>query len=143
MPPAKLPAIASRSSDKHVFSDTVTEIYDGTWTATFDRSVGATGTAKLVLEDFAGTWQDVGPANRLKGSALRRKTDARDGAAEPEGRASPSRCSAPPFRPSVPILTVYVKHVDAKTLEGTVESKAFDGEQKIRLVRTPQAPRRR
>jgi hypothetical protein len=40
-------------------------------------------------------------------------------------------------------LTVYVKHVDGKTLEGTVESKAFAGEQKIRLVRTSKAPRRR
>ena len=40
-------------------------------------------------------------------------------------------------------LTVYLKHVDANVLEGTVESKAFAGEQKIRLVRRRQAPRRR
>src|SRR4030095_13768820 len=52
----------------HPYSDRVTEIYDRTWTATVPPSVGATGTARLVLADFAGTWQDIGPANRLKDS---------------------------------------------------------------------------
>jgi len=128
--------------DKHVYSDTVTEIYDGTWTATFDRSVGPTGTAKFVLEDFAGTWQDVGPADRLKGSACGAKPrPVTVQLSQKEG------FSFTVFGVDVSAqchdLTVYVKHVNANTLEGTVESKAFAGEQKIRLVRTSKAPRRR
>ena len=67
-------ASQAAGSDKHAFSDVVTEIYDGTWTATFDRSVGPTGTAKFVLADFAGTWEDVGPADLLKGSACGTKS---------------------------------------------------------------------
>jgi len=135
-------ASQAAGSDKHVFSDTVTEIYDGTWTATFDRSVGPTGTAKFVLEDFAGTWQDVGPADRLKGSAC--------GATSRPVTVQLSQKEGFAFTvfgthvsPQCQDLTVYLKHVDGKTLEGTVESKAFAGEQKIRLVRTPQAPRAR
>ena len=135
-------ASQAAGSDKHVFSDTVTEIYDGTWTATFDRSVGPTGTAKFVLEDFAGTWQDVGPADRLKGSAC--------GATSRPVTVQLSQKEGFAFTvfgthvsPQCQDLTVYVKHVDGKTLEGTVESKAFAGEQKIRLVRTSKAPRRR
>ena len=135
-------ASQAATSDKHVFSDDVTEIYDGTWTATFDRSVGPTGTAKFVLEDFAGTWQDVGPADRLKGSAC--------GATSRPVTVQLSQKEGFAFTvfgthvsPQCQDLTVYLKHVDGKTLEGTVESKAFAGEQKIRLVRTPQAPRAR
>ena len=136
-PPAKPPR-----SDKHVFSDTVTEIYDGTWTATFDRSVGPTGTAKFVLEDFAGTWQDVGPADRLKGSACGAKSrPVTVQLSQKEGFAF--TVFGTHVSPQCQDLTVYVKHVDEKTLEGTVESKAFAGEQKIRLVRTSKAPRRR
>ena len=129
-------------SDKHVFSDVVTEIYDGTWTATFDRSVGPTGTAKFILNDFAGTWEDVGPADLLKGSACGAKSrpvtvqlsQKEAFAFTVFGAHVAAQCQD---------LTVYLKHVDANTLEGTVESKAFAGEQKIRLVRRPQAPRRR
>jgi len=129
-------------ADKHVFSDVVTEIYDGTWTVTFDRAVGPTGTAKFVLEDFAGTWQDVGPADLLKGSACGAKSrpvtvqlSQKVGFAFTVfGAHVSAQCQD---------LTVYVKHVNANTLEGTVESKGFPGEQKIRLVRTPQPPRRR
>ena len=133
---------ASQAQDKHVFSDVVTEIYDGTWTATFDRSVGPTGTAKFVLGDFAGTWHDVGPTDVLKGSAC--------GATSRPVTVQLSQKEAFSFTvfgahvsAKCQDLTVYVKHVNANTLEGTVESKAFAGEQKIRLVRTPQAPRRR
>ena len=134
-------ASQAAGSDKHVFSDTVTEIYDGTWTATFDRSVGPTGTAKFVLEDFAGTWQDVGPADRLKGSACGAKSrPVTVQLSQKEGFAF--TVFGTHVSPQCQDLTVYVKHADGKTLEGTVESKAFAGEQKIRLVRTPQAPRR-
>jgi hypothetical protein len=134
-------ASQAAGSDKHVFSDTVTEIYDGTWTATFDRSVGPAGTAKFVLEDFAGTWQDVGPVDRLKGSACGAKSrPVTVQLSQKEGFAF--TVFGTHVSPQCQDLTVYVKHVDAKTLEGTVESKAFAGEQKIRLVRTPQAPRR-
>ena len=124
------------------YSDVVTAIYDGTWTATFDRSVGPTGTARFVLADFAGTWQDVGPAGRLKGSVCGGKPMAvtvqmsqkDEFAFTVFGISISAEC---------PNLTVYVKPVDANTLEGTVESKQFAGEQKIRLVRAPKAPRRR
>jgi len=135
-------ASQAAGSDKHVYSDTVTEIYDGTWTATFDRSVGPTGTAKFVLEDFAGTWQDVGPADRLKGSACGAKSrPVTVQLSQKEGFAF--TVFGADVSPQCQDLTVYVKHVDGKTLEGTVESKAFAGEQKIRLVRTSKAPRRR
>ena len=135
-------ASQAAGSDKHVYSDTVTEIYDGTWTATFDRSVGPTGTAKFVLEDFAGTWQDVGPADRLKGSACGAKSrPVTVQLSQKEGFAF--TVFGADVSPQCQDLTVYVKHVNANTLEGTVESKGFPGEQKIRLVRTPQPPRRR
>lgn len=135
---------ASQAGDSHdhVFSDVVTEIYDGTWTATFDRSVGPSGTAKFVLEDFAGTWQDAGPADR-----------AREGPCGGKSRPVTVQLSqkvgfaftvfGTHISPQCQDLTVYVKHVNANTLEGTVESKAFAGEQKIRLVRAPKAPRRK
>jgi len=129
-------------SDRHVFSDVVTEIYDGTWTATFDRNVGPTGTAKFVLADFAGTWEDVGPADLLKGSAC--GTKSRPVTVQlSQKEAFSFTVFGTHVSAQCQDLTVYVKHVDANTLEGTVESKAFAGEQKIRLVRTPQAPRRR
>ena len=129
-------------SDKHVFSDVVTEIYDGTWTATFDRSVGPSGTARFVLEDFAGTWQDVGRADHLKGSACGAKSrPVTVQLSQKVGFAF--TVFGTHISPQCQDLTVYVKHVNANTLEGTVESKAFAGEQKIRLVRRPKAPRRR
>ncbi len=129
-------------SDKHVFSDVVTEIYDGTWTATFDRSVGPTGTAKFVLNDFAGTWEDLGPADLVKGSAC--GTKSRPVTVQlSQKEAFSFTVFGAHVSAQCQDLTVYVKHVNANTLEGTVESKAFAGEQKIRLVRTPQAPRRR
>jgi hypothetical protein len=135
-------ASQAAGSDKHVFSDVVTEIYDGTWTATFDRSVGPTGIAKFVLEDFAGTWEDVGPADLLKGSACGLKSrPVTVQLSQKEGFSF--TVFGTHLSPQCQDLTVYVKHADEKTLEGTVESKAFAGEQKIRLVRTPQAPRRR
>jgi len=133
---------ADSHSHAHPYSDTVTEIYDGTWTATFDRSVGATGTATLVLKDFAGTWQDVGPANRLTGSVCGGKPmPVTVQLSQKEGFAFTAFGIS--VSPQCPNLEVYVKPIDAKTMEGTVTGKHVDGEQKIRLVRTPQAPRRR
>ena len=137
---------ADAHSHRHPFSDTVTEIYDGTWTATVDRSVGATGTAKLVLKDFAGTWQDVGPAGRLKDSVCGGKPmPVTVQLSQKEGFAFTA------FGVSVsaqcPNLEVYVKPVDAKTMEGTVEGlvggKTIDSAKKIRLVRVSQAARKR
>ena len=111
------------TSHRHPFSDTVTEIYDGTWTATFDRSVGATGTAKLVLKDFAGTWQDVGPANRLKDSVCGGKPmPVTVQLSQKEGFAFTAFGIS--VSPQCPNLEVYVKPVDAKTMEGTVERQA-------------------
>jgi len=138
--PASQPA--SQANDRHVFSDVVTEIYDGTWTASFDRSVGPTGTAKFVLNDFAGTWEDVGSADLVKGSAC--GTKSRPVTVQlSQKEAFSFTVFGAHVSAQCQDLTVYVKHVNANTLEGTVESKAFAGEQKIRLVRTPQAPRRR
>jgi len=124
------------------YSDDVTAIYDGTWTATFDRSVGPTGTAKFVLADFAGTWQDVGATAPLKGSVCGGKPMAVTVQMSQKEEFAFTVFGIS-ISPECPNLTVYVKPVDANTLEGTVESKQFTGEQKIRLVRTPQAPRRR
>ncbi|HSC65178.1 MAG TPA: hypothetical protein VLD35_16160 [Caldimonas sp.] len=144
-PPASQAASqpAGEAHDKHVFSDVVTEIYDGTWTATFDRGgVGPTGTATFVLADFAGTWHDVGPAALLKDSVCGAKPrPVTVQLSQKVGFAF--TVFGVDVSPKCPDLTVYVKHIDANTLEGTVESKAFAGEQKIRLVRKPQAPRRR
>jgi len=143
--PASQPAsqAASQAPDKHVFSDVVTEIYDGTWTATFDRGgVGPTGTATFVLADFAGTWQDVGPAALLKDSVCGVKPrPVTVQLSQKVGFAF--TVFGVDVSPKCADLTVHVKHVDANTLEGTVESKTLAGEQKIRLVRKPQAPRRR
>lgn len=134
---------ASQAPDKHVFSDVVTEIYDGTWTATFDRGgVGPTGSATFVLADFAGTWRDVGAASLVKDSVCGAKP--RPVTVQLSQKAGFAfTVFGVDVSPKCPDLTVIVKHVDANTLEGTVESKAFAGEQKIRLVRKPQAPRRR
>ena len=126
----------------HPYSDTVTKIYDGTWTATFDASVGATGTARLVLADFAGTWQDIGPANRLKDSVCGGKPmPVTVQLSQKEGFAFTAFGIS--VSPQCPNLEVHVKPIDATTMEGTVAGKHIDGTQKIRLVRTAQAPRRR
>ena len=137
---------ADSHSHRHPFSDTVTEIYDGTWTATFDRSVGATGTATLVLKDFAGTWQDVGPANRLTGSVCGGKPmPVTVQLSQKEGFAFTAFGVS--VSPQCPNLEVYVKPVDAKTMAGTVEGlvggKTIDSAKKIRLVRVSQAARKR
>ena len=133
---------ADSHSHTHPYSDTVTEIYDGTWTATFDRRVGATGTATLVLKDFAGTWQDVGPANRLKDSVCGGKPmPVTVQLSQKEGFAFTAFGIS--VSPQCPNLEVHVKPIDATTMEGTVAGKHIDGTQKIRLVQTSQAPRRR
>jgi hypothetical protein len=134
--------VQAADSHEHRFSESVTETYDGTWTATFDPKVGPTGTAKFILADFAGTWQDVGAASVLKGHICAGKpmpVTVQVSQKEEFGFTVFGSSVAP----TCPTLTVYVKPVDANSLEGTVESTAFAGEQKIRLVRTPQAPRRR
>jgi hypothetical protein len=119
----------------------VTEIYDGTWTATFDGSVGATGTARLVLRDFAGTWQDIGPANRLKDSVCGGKPmPVTVQLSQKEGFAFTAFGIS--VSPQCPNLEVSVKRVDAKTLEGTIASKQTAGEQKIRMVLQSKAPRK-
>jgi hypothetical protein len=135
-------AAHSADSHRHEFSDVVTEVYDGTWTATFDPSVGATGTAKLVVKDFAGTWNDVGPASRLKGSVC-------------GGKSMPVTLQMSQkeqfgftvfgvaLSPQCPNLTVWLKRLDENTLEGSVESSLSEGEKKMRLVRQPEAPRKR
>ena len=84
----------------------------------------------------------MGPADLLKGSACGAKSrPVTVQLSQKEGFAF--TVFGADVSPQCQDLTVYVKHVDGKTLEGTVESKAFAGEQKIRLVRTAQAPRRR
>ena len=141
-PAASSAAPATDHVHRDRFSETVTETYDGSWTATFDRSVGATGSAKLVLADFAGTWKDVGPTSRLKGSPCAGKPmPVTVQLSQKEGFAFTAFGIS--VSPQCPNLEVYVKPIDAKTMEGTVTGKHVDGEQKIRLVRTPQAPRRR
>ena len=99
-------------------------------------------TIAFVLKDFAGTWQDVGPANRLTGSVCGGKPmPVTVQLSQKEGFAFTAFGIS--VSPQCPNLEVYVKPVDAKTMQGTVTGKHIDGEQKIRLVRTPQAPRRR
>ena len=133
-PAASSVAPAADHVHRDRFSETVTETYDGTWTATFDRSVGATGSARLVLADFAGTWQDVGPAVRLKGSACAGKPmPVTVQFSQKEGFAFTAFGSA--VSPQCPDLTIDVSHVDENTLEGIVKSKG-SGEQKIRMVRS-------
>jgi len=134
-PAASSAAPAADHVHRDRFSETVTEVYDGTWTATFDRSVSPTGSAKLVLADFAGTWMDVGPASHLKGSACAGKPmPVTVQFSQKEGFAFTVFGTS--VSPQCPDLTVDVSHVDENTLEGTVKS-AGSGEQKIRMVRSP------
>ena len=140
-PAASSVAPAAGHVHRDRFSETVTETYDGSWTATFDRSVGATGSAKLVLADFAGTWTDVGPASRLKGSACAGKPmPVTVQFSQKEGFAFTVFGTS--VSPQCPDLTVDVSHVDENTLEGTVRS-AGTGEQKIRMVRSAKPKARR
>jgi len=133
-PAASSAAPATDHVHRDRFSETVTETYDGSWTATFDRSVGATGSAKLVLADFAGTWKDVGPTSRLKGSPCAGKPmPVTVQLSQKEGFAFTVFGTS--VSPQCPDLTVDVSHVDENTLEGIVKSSG-SGEQKIRMVRS-------
>ncbi|NUZ08065.1 hypothetical protein [Piscinibacter koreensis] len=135
-------AAGAADSHRHEFSDVVTETYDGTWTATFEPGLGATGTAKLVLKDFAGTWSDVGAANRLKGTACGGKpmpVTIQMSQKEQFGFTVFGVSVAP----QCPNLTVSLNRTGENTLEGTVESSLTEGEKKIRLVRVAQASRKR
>lgn len=129
-------------SHRHNYSDVVTEIYDGTWTATFEPGVGPTGTARLVLKDFAGTWTDIGPASRLKASVCGGKpmpVTVQMSQKEEFGFT----VFGVSVSPECPDLTIALERVDENTLEGIVESRLTSGEKKIKLVRAMPARKKR
>src|SRR5262252_8161993 len=88
-------------------------IYEGTWTMRLDGRA-----ARLVVQDWAGTWQETGPLRRGADAACRAKpypiSVHHSNPQEFEFTAWGSSIS-----PACPNISFSVKPVDEKTLAGT------------------------
>jgi hypothetical protein len=95
--------------------------YDGTWTARLPCASG-TGTcsARLVIKDFEGSWQDLSGASVAKRACGGKKMKLT------VQRSTHSQLAFTVFGDGVstscPTLSVVVRPVNAKRLEGTFES---------------------
>lgn len=102
--------------------------HDGAWNVRW--ACGAAGggncTARLVIEDFGGTWQHVVAGGRAKKACGSRKIPLT------VQQSTRSQLAFTVFGDAVaadcPMLSVRVTPVDARTLEGTVEFGAHHSE---------------
>jgi hypothetical protein len=103
--------------------------FDGKWNVSIQAASGRPHAAKLTLENFAGTWYEAASSDRLKAKACRGKnfpvTVQTSKAAELEFTAWGASIG-----PACPDISVSVRPVGPKVLEGTLAS----GES-IRLTR--------
>jgi hypothetical protein len=96
--------------------------YDGTWTVRMRCKDGSACPARVVINDFAGTWQDLSGKSAAKRACGGKKmpltvqNSTRSLLAFTAfGDGLPSPC---------PTLTILVKPLDQKSLEGTVDTDA-------------------
>lgn len=109
--------------------DTDTDLYDGKWSARWQGAPGGPRTARVVITNYAGTWQDLPAKDRAADKACAGKTFKitvqRSRPTEMQFMVWGSSVS-----PACPDLAVDLKPTNGKTLEGTIG----DG-MKLQLVR--------
>ena len=100
--------------------------YDGTWSVRFTCPDGTACTARLALRDFEGTWQD------LKGT---RSSKSACGGKKIPISVQTSKLARLEFTvwgetaaPGCPTLSIMVKPVDRKSLEGSYDLGAHETE---------------
>ena len=100
--------------------------YDGTWTVRLRCPDGSNCAARLVLRDFEGTWQDLQGKRSAKSACGAKKIPL---------TVQSSKLSHLEFTvwgenisPGCPTLSVLVKPVNAKVLEGRYELGVHEGE---------------
>lgn len=104
-------------------------LYDGRWSVSIQDSEAGYRRARLELADFAGVWQDTSPAGAVKARACAGKrfkiTVQRSRSTELELTVWGSSVSA-----ACPDLSVLLKPVDDRTLEGTIGAQG-----RVRMTR--------
>jgi hypothetical protein len=122
-------ALLSLACQLAMAQETDSELYDGKWSARWQTANGATQSARVVIADFAGTWQDVPAKGRAADKACSGKkfpiTVQRSRPSEMQFMVWGSSVAA-----TCPDLALDLKPTDAKTLEGTIG----DG-MKVKLTR--------
>jgi hypothetical protein len=102
------------------------DFYDGTWTVRLRCPDGSACTARLVIKDFAGTWQNLSGKSSAKSFCGSKKLPIT------VQSSTPSLLALTAFgdvvSPTCPTLTVVVKPIDAKALEGTVDTNPYAAE---------------
>jgi len=100
--------------------------YDGTWTVRLRCPDGSNCTARLVLRDFEGTWQDLQGKRSAKGACGGKKIPL---------TVQSSKLAHLAFTvwgeniaPGCPTLSILVKPVNPKVLEGRYELGVHEGE---------------
>lgn len=93
--------------------------HDGRWQATIDRSEAGYRSARVQLADFGGHWQDASPAAAVRPRACAGRrfpiTVQRSRSGEIEFMVWGSAMS-----PQCPDLSVLLRRIDERTLEGTL-----------------------
>ncbi|MET0322350.1 MAG: hypothetical protein ABW069_16645 [Duganella sp.] len=109
--------------------ETDTDLYDGRWNVTMKAADGSAAAASLVVANFGGTWQD----QPRKGAKVNKACSGKKFPITVQ-RSLPERMEftvwGSSVAPACPDLTVLLKPVDAKTLEGTVNESTT-----IRIVK--------
>jgi hypothetical protein len=102
------------------------DFYDGTWTVRLQCPDGSPCTARLVIKDFAGTWQNLSGKSSAKSVCGSKKLPVT------VQSSTRSLLALTAFgdvvSPTCPTLTVVVKPIDAKALEGTVDTNPYGTE---------------
>ena len=93
--------------------------YDGAWTVRFKCPDGTACTARMVLKDFEGSWQDVGGSRRWKSVCGGRKIPLSVQSSKLAHLALTAWGES--VRPGCPTLSIFVKPVSGKLLEGSYD----------------------
>jgi len=96
-----------------------TDAYDGKWVVNIVGDKTRVHAADLVVGDFAGSWRDVGKGSQIKGSACRGKKFPITVQVSQRAKLAFTVWGSA-VSPTCPDLSVELKPVDAKTLEGTI-----------------------
>ena len=93
--------------------------YDGGWTVRFKCPDGTACTARMVLKDFEGSWQDVRGSRASKSVCGGRKIPLSVQSSKLAHLAFTAWGES--VRPGCPTLSIFVKPVSAKLLEGSYD----------------------
>jgi hypothetical protein len=96
------------------------DFYDGTWTVRMRCADGSACTARLVIKDFAGSWQNLSGRSTAKSVCGSKKLPITVQASTRSLLALTAFGDV--VSPNCPTLTVVVRPIDARALEGTVDT---------------------